>query len=488
MRMIKLTAEPVGSQSRMSFRTQIRRCLRPVLCLSILFATGCGGGGGGSTVIQPSPVDAWTWMSGSSSSGVTGVYGSVGVAAASNVPGARFPDAGWTDSGGNLWLFGGQGVDSNGTTGFLNDLWEFSPTSKQWTWMNGADTANGPGVYGTRGVGASTNVPGARSQGTYWTDASGNFWLFGGQGYDSTGTFGVGLNDLWEFNTSTKQWTWMSGSNTAGAVSVYGTLGVASPTNVPGARFGSVGWVDGKGALWLFGGGGPGFNNDLWRFDPAPGEWTWVGGSNVGNQSGVYGSRGVADPSNVPGGREEMVAWTDKQGNFWLFGGWGVDDTQANGAGVFNDLWEYSPTSNQWTWVSGSNSSGEQGVYGQQGVAAAANVPGARYAGVSWTDASGNLWLFGGFSQTNDSTGTGLVFNDLWQFNITSKQWAWMASPNGVAQYGSLGVGAVANTPGAREGGVTWTDSSGNLWLFGGGGLSAASEENDLWRWGLIQP
>lgn len=338
---------------------------------------------------------------------------------------------------------------------------------------------------------AQANVPGARAQGTYWTDASGNLWLFGGEGYDSTGTFGVGLNDLWEFNTSTKQWTWMSGSNTAGALSVYGTLGVADPTNVPGARFGSVGWVDTNGALWLFGGGGPGFNNDLWRFDPATGEWTWVGGSNVGNQSGVYGSRGVANPSNVPGGREEMVAWTDKQGNFWLFGGWGVDITQVNGAGIFNDLWEYSPSSNQWTWMSGSNTSGQQGTYGQQGTASSANVPGARYASMSWTDASGNLWLFGGYSQTNDSTGNGLVFNDLWEFNVTSKQWAWMAgssSPNGAAQYGTLGVGAVGNTPGAREIGVTWADSSGNLWLFGGGGLSVSSEENDLWRWGLIQP
>ena len=427
-------------------------------------------------------------MGGSSSGGFPGVYGSLGVTAAANVPGARLPDAGWVDANGNFWLFGGFGFDSSDTNGSLNDLWEFSPSSKQWTWISGSNAVNGRGVYGTIGVGAGGNVPGARSEGTYFTDSNHNFWLFGGEGYDSTGTFGVGLNDLWQYSTSTTQWTWMGGSETANAPANYGTLGVAAPTNAPSARFGSVGWVDGHDVVWLFGGGGPAFNNDLWKFDPASLEWTWEGGSNVGNQSGVYGAQGVADSSNIPGGRELMVSWTDKQGNFWLFGGWGVDPTQAIGAGTFNDLWEYNSTTNQWTWVSGSNTSGQQGVYGQLGTASASNVPGSRYGGVSWTDAAGNLWLFGGLSA--DSVGNNLLFNDLWKFNISSKQWTWVAgssSPNAVGQYGTLGMGAAGNTPGAREGGVTWVDGSGNLWLFGGIGLSAASAENDLWRWGLIQ-
>ena len=46
------------------------------------------------------------------------------------------------------------------------------------------------------------------------------------------------LNDLWEFSPTTKEWAWMSGSNTPGAIvyGVYGTQGVASASNVPGAR------------------------------------------------------------------------------------------------------------------------------------------------------------------------------------------------------------------------------------------------------------
>jgi len=33
----------------------------------------------------------------------------------------------WSDASGNLWLFGGEGFDSTGTEGTLNDLWEYQP-------------------------------------------------------------------------------------------------------------------------------------------------------------------------------------------------------------------------------------------------------------------------------------------------------------------------------------------------------------------------
>jgi len=34
--------------------------------------------------------------------------------------------------------------------------------------------------------------------------------------------------------------------------------------------------------------------------------------------------------------------------------------------------------------------------------------------------------------------------------------------------YGTLGSPASGNMPGARKNAATWTDSSGNFWLFGG--------------------
>jgi hypothetical protein len=76
----------------------------------------------------------------------------------------------------------------------------------------------------------------------------------------------------------------------------------------------------------------------------APGEWTWMGGNNavsatcasgtlapcgtsgtiLGNV-GVYGTLGVPAAGNIPGSRSGASTWVDKSGNFWLFGGSGID-------------------------------------------------------------------------------------------------------------------------------------------------------------------
>jgi hypothetical protein len=143
----------------------------------------------------------WTWMSGSNGGGQPGTYGTKGTPAPDNVPGARYGAVSWTDAAGNLWLFGGVG---------LNDLWKYS--AGEWTWMSGSDTHDQPGTYGTQGTPAPDNTPGAREGAATWIDTTGNFWLFGGMGLDSTGTGGY-LNDLWKYTGG--EWTWMSGSNLA---------------------------------------------------------------------------------------------------------------------------------------------------------------------------------------------------------------------------------------------------------------------------------
>jgi hypothetical protein len=51
----------------------------------------------------------------------------MGTPAATNVPGARQWQANWIDSSGNLWVFGGDGYDSGGSLGYLNDLWKYEP-------------------------------------------------------------------------------------------------------------------------------------------------------------------------------------------------------------------------------------------------------------------------------------------------------------------------------------------------------------------------
>lgn len=69
----------------------------------------------------------WTWINGSSSADAVGVYGSLGTAAAANLPGAREFATAWIDAAGNLWLFGALGIDASGNFGDLNDLWKYTP-------------------------------------------------------------------------------------------------------------------------------------------------------------------------------------------------------------------------------------------------------------------------------------------------------------------------------------------------------------------------
>jgi hypothetical protein len=352
----------------------------------------------------------------------------------------------------------------------------------EWAWVTGPDTVSGLGVYGTMGVPSSNNNPGARQNPATWTDAAGNFWLFGG--YDLVDGNYFLMSDLWKFSAG--EWTWVGGPNVGGMNGTYGSLGVPSMSNIPGGRYQAVTWTDASGDFWLFGGNGldsigaQGQLNDLWRYHA--GEWTWMSGSDQFAKPGIYGALGVPSTTNIPGARFQAVSWTDASGNFWLFGGFGDDSNQD--LGPLNDLWKYS--NGEWTWMSGSNSIAQPGVYGVQGTAAPGNVPGARDAAVGWTDSSGDFWLFGGAGWGETANLSGLL-NDLWKYS--NGQWTWMSGATETLQagfYGTKGVSAITNTPGSRQLAVSWTDTSGNFWLFGGNGLDAIGNEgvlNDLWKY-----
>jgi len=62
---------------------------------------------------------------------------------------------------------------------------------------------------------------------------------------------------------NTIQWAWISGSNSSLQPGVYGSQGVPNASNLPGARYGAVGWFDSSTqALWLFGGFGLAANDN----------------------------------------------------------------------------------------------------------------------------------------------------------------------------------------------------------------------------------
>ncbi len=169
--------------------------------------------------------------------------------------------------------------------------------------------------------------------------------------------------------------------------------------------------------------------------------------------------------SVIGGTRTRAASWTDAQGNFWLFGGSGIDSVGAQG--YLGDMWMISPLTGQPIWYGGANTVNSTGS-----TATPNAVPGARAFAITWTDHNGFLWLFGG--QTVNSAGTAVTYNDLWKFDPVAFQWTLVsgsATPaNARGTYGTQGAGSISNFPGARLGASAWTDTSGKLWLFGGSG------------------
>jgi N-acetylneuraminic acid mutarotase len=356
-------------------------------------------------------------------------------------------------------------------------------------WAKGSNTINASGIYGNVGVVNSGNNPGARYGASSWKDANGNFWLFGGNGYDALGNQGR-LNDLWKYDVVNNTWTWINGTNIIAQVGIYGIQGVSSNTVKPGSRSNAMSWFDNSGNVYLFGGFGYdafanlGNLNDLWKYNPVTNQWTWIKGSNSCFQAGNYGTMGTAANSNMPGARNDGTVWKDNSGNLWLFGGLGITSNTATTVSL-NDLWKYDVAANQWTWISGTNLSNQNGTYGSIGVPSATTMPGGRFGASAWMDASGNLLLFGGSGFDASSLTSGFL-NDLWKYDLTNNQWVWLKGNNTKNQngvYGSPGIPATTNLPGSRADAMTWQDTYGNYWLSAGNGYSALNQGslNDVW-------
>ena len=350
-------------------------------------------------------INQWAWMKGPMGVMVWGVHGTKGVGSPSNYPGYREKGtATWTDNNGDLWRFGGLGMDSLNNFGYKNDLWKYDIGANEWTWVKGSNGVGVAPTFGTKGVSTLSNTPGGKFEtSATWIDSNGDLWLFGGVGLDSLSSVGA-WNDLWVYDIPTNEWTWISGDNFINPSAVYGTKGVPSITNKPSGRYCYNRWIENDN-LWLFGGqmmGGLKLN-DLWRYNISTTEWTWVSGSDTTYHPGVYGEKCIPSLTMYPSARNESRStWTDQNGNFWLFGGIRFSS--------LNDLWVFNSTTTEWTWVFGDTILNPPSNHGKLLVSSPTNDPGGKNGPVGWADTLGNLWLFAGQA--------GSPYNDLWKFEI----------------------------------------------------------------------
>lgn len=422
----------------------------------------------------------WTWIKGNNTTGGLSIYNDKDVATVANTPGARVISMGWYTNG-ELFLLGGYGFPETTPAATLHDMWVYQHSTNNWAWIGGNRVKKQYSVFGTKGVADAANIPEARKGATSWM-SGGKLYLFGGNNETDNGEHSR-MNDLWEYDPQTSNWTWLKGSNTINALGVYGTIGQAHANNTPGARRHAAGWEkDGK--LYLFGGygypetGGIGHLNDLWEYDIATQNWKWLKGTKVTGSSGSEGFINTANASNFPRARFDVTTWTSN-GKFYMFGG---HTTSAN---WLNQVWEYNPQNNMWVWIKGSSLSKQAGTYGIKNSGADNTTPGTRHGASGWAIGS-KLYLYGGEGYTTNNTTSGWL-NDVWEFDIETKRWTWIAGSDAITQaanYGTKGVAAGTNTPGSREGAAAWI-AGGKLHLFGGNKTGFSHFMNDLWEFDI---
>jgi len=426
----------------------------------------------------------WSFVGGGTAANQPGHPGSLGQPSAANIPAGRSSVLSWSPKSGELWLYGGITTNANGFSLYFNDLWHYS--SGKWSWISGTPTpATNSTVYSASS--GSTPNPGNRSVSLTWSDSSGNLWLYGGYGLTPSGTQGW-LADLWRYNPTLGQWSFLGGSQKTNQPATRGTLGSFAAANLPGSRENSSTWTDAAGRLWLFGGslfdasGNLSYYNDLWCFDPKSASWAWIAGASTSRQIGSYGVKGTASAASHPGARSSAMAWSDSSGNLWLFGGLGL--ATSTQAGMLNDLWKFSTTTKQWSWISGSNLLNSAGSPGDYGNASAANQPAGRQSAATARDASGNLWFFGGFSLLG-------YLSDLWCFSPSTAQWTLMSGSQDLYQFGDFGPPSTPSfgyNPGARYAASAWFEGS-SFHLFGGYGQAISPNAgylNDHWAFALL--
>jgi N-acetylneuraminic acid mutarotase len=209
--------------------------------------------------------------------------------------------------------------------------------------------------------------------------------------------------------------------------------------------------------------------------------WSWFKGEKSINLPPQYGTIGLAEASNTPGGRNGAATCTIK-GKFYLFGG---SKTGNSGNEELNDLWEFDIKTNNWRLLKGSILTDIQGVYGTKGTPELANNPGSRTCAAIWVYRD-DIYIMGGLGfGTSNEIG---YLNDTWKYDIAMNTWVWLSGSNQVNQAGKY-FPFSPKMPGGRNLTTNWTLNN-EFYLFGGYGYASDPNDNgslnDIWKFNPV--
>jgi hypothetical protein len=421
----------------------------------------------------------WTWLQGSAATKTTSaVYGAKGAFSTSYSPGSVEGAAAFMYNS-SFYMFGGQiTYDANPTPIYSNAVWQYKIASKTWGWIAGystsAKTVPYAARYGSLNVPNVNNTPPARIWPQRWAFDD-SFYMFSGSAqYQSADLY----SDLWQFNVTTKIWTWIAGPSTLNVGPTY-----TGADAVPSGRCEHQGFIHYKNrTLYMFGGYGLDFQaiisnlNDLWKFELSTQQWTFIRGSYYSDDPGTYGQLGVPSDSNDPAARTSPHFWFDENRlEAYMFGG--LDYSY-----VRNDFWKLNLVSSQWTWLGGNDTMNGNGSYGVMGQFSSSNYPPSRWRSMFWQESSYFL-MFGGQNSVEN-------VNDLWIYWTDVEAWAWVSGPadfKGNGSYGTKGTESEIFLPSSVSmSAFAHTAGSFNSFMFYGGYINDSIASDDLWSFRII--
>jgi N-acetylneuraminic acid mutarotase len=149
----------------------------------------------------------WAWISGSEKANQPSGVTSEKEPDKASYPGGRSKAAFWYDSANDhVWLYGGIGMDSTGSTiGGLSDLWLFSVYKKTWEFKGSSLKLDLASNIQSARTEAPGNHPGFRVGATSWLSEEGDLFLIGGHSTVSLDQVYLDKH-IWAYSVKSSQW------------------------------------------------------------------------------------------------------------------------------------------------------------------------------------------------------------------------------------------------------------------------------------------